>query len=255
MGHVTRALVERASRVHGLDPSAGGDSTPSLFDDVGEAKMVPFSVPLLPDFERVIQRQLEDPSQAVCLSRDCRLLAVTRYRENIGCGQLPPVDQAITTLISPPKFILGIAGTPSRNCKMMEAFLAKMHRAIAVQLQLANTGAILSLYQRQITQNLGEDYNPQLMEKLRQIAQVLSRLIKVQAEVAGRAMATLWLVRRHLWLSQSRLQQEDRACRMKLPVEPSVMFGQRASALLMSSGSSPLCSGGVWHLGLPPGWA
>lgn len=117
-----------------------------------------------------------------------------------------------------------------------------MHRAIAVQLQLANTGAILSLYQRQITQNLGEDYNPQLMEKLRQIAQVLSRLIKVQAEVAGRAMATLWLVRRHLWLSQSRLQQEDRACRMKLPVEPSVMFGQRASALLQRAQEARCCA-------------
>lgn len=105
---------------------------------------------LLPDFERVVRAQLENPSQATRHFQDGRMLSATRNWENICCGQLPPVDQAI----APPKSILGLVGTHSRNCKMMDALLARMHRAMAVQAGLANTRAILSLYQRQLTQDL-----------------------------------------------------------------------------------------------------
>ncbi|KAI9534553.1 hypothetical protein NQZ68_012786 [Dissostichus eleginoides] len=91
-------------------------------------------------------------------------------------------------------------------------------------------------------QDLGEDYTPQLIEELKQVAYMLPRLIKKQAEAAGKAMAALWLLRRHLWLSQSRLQQEDRACLMKLPVEPSAMFGQEASALLQRAQEARRCA-------------
>lgn len=57
-------------------------------------------------------------------------------------------SQTKMTIASP------LARSPSRNCKMMEALLAKMHRAMAIQVQLANTGAILSLNQGQLTQEL-----------------------------------------------------------------------------------------------------
>lgn len=39
----------------------------------------------------------------------------------------------------------------------------RMHKAVAVQ---ANTGAILSLYQRQLIQHFGEDNSPQLLSEL-----------------------------------------------------------------------------------------
>ncbi len=111
-------------------------------------------------------------------------------------------ELAIAALILPPKSILGIAGTPSRNYKMMDALLAKMHRAMAVQAQLV---AILSFYQWQLARCLEENYSPQHTEELKQVAYALPRLIKEQAEAARKAMAALWLVRHHLWLSQSSL--------------------------------------------------
>lgn len=89
-----RSLVERVSKAFGINPSTGSDSAPFIFDEAGEARPAPFSVSLLPDFERVAQRQLEKSSQATCLSHDSRLLAVTRTWECICCGQLPSVDQA-----------------------------------------------------------------------------------------------------------------------------------------------------------------
>ena len=35
---------------------------------------------------------------------------------------------------------------PSKNCRVMDSLLAKLHRALAAQARLANTGAIMSLY-------------------------------------------------------------------------------------------------------------
>ncbi|KAJ4933665.1 hypothetical protein JOQ06_030489 [Pogonophryne albipinna] len=43
-------------------------------------------------------------------------------------------------------------------------------------------------------------------------------------------------------LDQTKLQQEDRACLMKLPVEPSAMFGQEASALLQQAQEARRCA-------------
>ena len=45
----------------------------------------------------------------------------------------------------------------------------------------------------------------------------LSSVVKEQAEAAGSALASFWVVRRHLWLSQSQLQQGDRDCLLKVP--------------------------------------
>lgn len=58
---------------------------------------------------------------------------------------------------------------------------------------------------------------------------MLPRLIKKQAEVAGKAMAALWVVRHHLWFSQYRLEQNDQDGLMRLPAESLAMFDQEAS--------------------------
>ena len=93
---------------------------------------------------------------------------------------------------------------------------------------------------------------------------MLPWLIREQAEAAGKTMSVLWLVRHHLWFSPSRLQQEDQACLMKLPAEPSAMVGQKASSLLLQveearrcarklSGTFGCCQGGCRSVTPPPG--
>lgn len=55
-------------------------------------------------------------------------------------------------------------------------------------------------------------------------------------------MTGLWAVRCHLWLSQSMLQQEDRACLLRLPVEPSAMFKPDASRMLQQAQEARRCA-------------
>lgn len=123
-----------------LHSSVEAGSAPSLFDEVGDAKLTPFSVPLFPNFERVVQGKIQNPSQTSRLSQDDRLLVPVKNNGRASAVvSLLPVEQAIEASISAIKSVLDVAGTPSPNCKMMNVLLAKMHRAMAHQVQLANT--------------------------------------------------------------------------------------------------------------------
>ncbi|XP_053190141.1 uncharacterized protein LOC128373962 [Scomber japonicus] len=170
----------------------------------------------------------------------CRRLAGVHGRERIGCGPPPPMDQALGPLMSPTKSVLGTPTCPSRNTKMMDAMLNKLHGAMAIQGRLVNTGAILALYQRQLASQLGGDSN--ISAEVQQVSSLLAKLMKEQAVATGRALASLCMVRRHLWLSQSRLQGEDRARLLRLPVVPSAMFGPDAKAMLQQAQEARQCA-------------
>ncbi len=170
-----------------------------------------FLVPLLPDLEKLVLKQFAKLSEAHRWSGLCRRLACVHGQEEIGCGPTPPMDQGLGALVSPTKSVLGKPSCPRRNTKMMDAMLARMHGAVAIQGQLVKTGAILALCQRQEKQTEQlEEGGSNLAAEVQQVSLLLAKLMKEQVVVTGRAMASLWMVRRHLWLSQSWLQGEDR---------------------------------------------
>uniref|UniRef100_UPI003AADF6AF uncharacterized protein n=1 Tax=Centroberyx gerrardi TaxID=166262 RepID=UPI003AADF6AF len=113
---------------------------------------------------------------------------------------------------------------------------------MAVQTQLANTGATLALYKRHLTQQLKEECSSELLMGLQQVSSILPKLIREQAEAAGKAMSGLWGVRRHLWLSQSMLPPEDQACLLRLPVELSAMFGPDTTEMLQQAQEARRCA-------------
>uniref|UniRef100_A0AAV2JSI8 Uncharacterized protein n=1 Tax=Knipowitschia caucasica TaxID=637954 RepID=A0AAV2JSI8_KNICA len=68
------------------------------------------------------------------------------------------------------------------------------------------------------------------------------QLMKEQAAVAGKSIASLWVTRRQLWLSQSPLQPEDQSGLMKLPVDPQAMFGPGAMSMLQQAQEARRCA-------------
>lgn len=111
----------------------------------------------------------------------------------------------------------------------MDGLLSKMHKAMAVQTRFANTGAILSLYVRELIRKAQDELESSTgLDEIKQVSSVMSVIMKEQAEAAGKSMSSFWVARRHLWQSQSRLQQDDRDCLSRLPDEPSAMFGPDA---------------------------
>ena len=153
---------------------------------------------------------------------------------------LPAVDGTLTPLLSPSSSILSNATCSSKNCRLMDSLLTKLHKAMVVQTRLANTGAILSLYLRDLSHQVQVDNS--VDEELQMASSCLSSVVKEQAQAAGSALASFWVVKRHLWLSQSQLQQGDRDCLLKVPVEPTEMFGPHATALIQQAQESRCCA-------------
>ncbi|KAK7899532.1 hypothetical protein WMY93_020385 [Mugilogobius chulae] len=197
--------------------------------------------PSLMIHQGIVTKEFAKPSEAHRWSGLCRRLARVHGKERIGCGPAPPMDQALGAFLSPSKSVLGKASCPSKNTKTMDAMLAKLHGAMAVHGQLVNTGAILALYQRQLTERLGES-GADTAAELHQVSTLLVKLMKEQATAMGRATASFWVARRHLWLSQSQLSGEDRTCLLQLPIVPSAMFGPNASDMLRQAQEARRCA-------------
>ncbi|KAK7929150.1 hypothetical protein WMY93_005545 [Mugilogobius chulae] len=183
-------IIARAAQALGIEMPAEPAHVPSLFDDTpGQSSQV--FVPLLADLEGIVTKEFAKPSEAHRWSGLCRRLARVHGKERIGCGPAPPMDQALGAFLSPS---------------------TKLHGAMAVHGQLVNTGAILALYQRQLTERLGES-GADTAAELHQVSTLLVKLMKEQATAMGRATASFWVARRHLWLSHDMLRQAQEARR------------------------------------------
>lgn len=112
--------------------------------------------------------------------------------EGIDFGHLPPMDQALRSLVSPSKSVLGKLSR-SRNTKMTDAMLARVHIAVAIQGQLVNTRTILALYQRQLAKQLGEGQTD-LAAVMRQVSALLAMLMRGAGSSTGRAMALCMVI-------------------------------------------------------------
>ena len=70
------------------------------------------------------------------------------------------------------------------------------------------------------------------MKELRKVSEVLVNLARGAAHSSGRSIASLWMARRHLWLTQSKLPEPDRNTLMKLFLNPGFTFGPGAVEML-----------------------
>ena len=112
-----------------------------------------------------------------------------------------------------------------------------------MQGRLANTVAILTLYTHHLSGLMqNQPVDASLAREFQSATLCLASVSKEQAVASGRSLAQLWLVRRHLWLSQSKLQPADRDCLLKVPVEPIAIFGPQASSLLQQAQDRRRCA-------------
>lgn len=240
--HQFRGLIERAAQALGSETGAGNTPAPSRFDEDSGRQSAPFSVPLLSDVEELMRAGFARPTAPLKFPASCRRLSAMQDREKVGCAALPQMDQSIAALLFPTNSVLGKATCPSKHGRMLDAMLAKVHRAMAVQAQLANTASILALYHRLLTRKLDMGDGEGLTSELQLVSSTMARLMKEQAAAAGKGLASLWVTRRQLWLSQSRLQPEDQNGLLGLPLDSLAMFGPGANSMLQQTQEVRRCA-------------
>ncbi len=86
--------------------------------------------------------------------------------------------------------------------------------------------AVLQLFQAKLLHSMDESNpNPAAFSKLRSTTDLALQATKMTAQVIGRSMASLVVLKRHLWLNLTEIKDADKVPFLDFPVSPTGLFG------------------------------
>ncbi len=145
-----------------------------------------------------------------------------------GTRGIPQVERAIAvhlcprnaaTWRNPPRL-------PSKACKLTAALAAKAYSAVGQAASALHAMAILQVHQAKALKQVHEgSTDPGLMQELRTATDFALRAPKVTARSLGKAMSTMVVQERHLWLNLAEMKDADKAHFLDAPISQVGLFG------------------------------
>ncbi|KAL0198547.1 hypothetical protein M9458_007087, partial [Cirrhinus mrigala] len=126
-----------------------------------------------------------------------------------GYTEVPQVERAIAMHLCPQNAASwrGRPRLPSRACKFSSALVAKAYMASGQAASALHAMPILQVYQAKVLKDLHEGVpDPELLHELRSATDYAFRATKVTAQALGRAMSTMMVQERHLWLNLAEMR-------------------------------------------------
>ncbi|KAL0163506.1 hypothetical protein M9458_039259, partial [Cirrhinus mrigala] len=146
-----------------------------------------------------------------------------------GYTEVPQVERAIAMHLCPQNAASwrGRPRLPFRACKFSSALVAKAYMASGQAASALHTMAILQVYQAKVLKDLHEGVpDPELLHELRSATDYALRATKVMAQALGRAMSTMVVQERHLWLNLAEMRDAEKARFLDAPISQSGLFGE-----------------------------
>ncbi|KAI2655706.1 Transposon Ty3-G Gag-Pol polyprotein [Labeo rohita] len=146
-----------------------------------------------------------------------------------GYTEVPQVERAIAMHLCPQNAASwrGRPRLPSRACKFSSALVAKAYAASGQAASALHAMAILQVYQAKVLKNLHEGVpDPELLHELRSATDYALRATKVTAQALGRAMSTMVVQERHLWLNLAEMRDAEKARFLDAPISQAGLFGE-----------------------------
>ncbi|CAL8313926.1 unnamed protein product [Boreogadus saida] len=230
LAHLVGEIVDRATKALNIVLPEKATAAASRFEAEAEEGLRS-EIPLLPDFKDLLCRQFTSPSSYHRWSRQTKVFSNMAGQEQVCCGALPAVDQDLVPLFRSPGSLFGGPACLNKDSKAMVSLLCKLHRST------------LTLYTHHLSGLMqNQPVDASLAREFQSATLCLASVSKEQAVASGHSLAQLWVVRQHLWLSQSKLQPADSDCLLRMPVEPTAMFGPQASSLLQQARDRRRCA-------------
>ncbi|KAL0193870.1 hypothetical protein M9458_012166, partial [Cirrhinus mrigala] len=139
-----------------------------------------------------------------------------------GHTEVPQVERAIAMNLCPQNAASwrGRPRLPSRACKFSSALVAKAY--------VASGQAASALHaMAKVLKDLHEVVpDPELLHELRSATDYALRATKVTAQALGRAMSTMVVQERHLWLNLAEMRDAEKARFLDAPISQSGLFGE-----------------------------
>ncbi|KAL0163565.1 hypothetical protein M9458_039318, partial [Cirrhinus mrigala] len=116
---------------------------------------------------------------------------------------------------------------PSRACKFLSALVAKTYAASGQAASALHAMAILQVYQAKVLKDLHEGVpDPELLQKLCSATDYALRATKVTAQALGKAMSTMVVQERHLWLNLAEMQDAEKVRFLDAPISQAGLFSE-----------------------------
>ncbi len=260
------AMLARAAVSIGLEVNRPPSPEPSRLNDwflgAGRGSQPrPAPVPFFPEVHEELTSSWMAPFTARSRSSASSVLTTLDGGVARGCTGIPQVERAVAVHLCPRNAATwrNRPRLPSKACKLTAALAAKAYSAAGQAASALHAMAILQVHQAKALKQVHEgSTDPGLMQELRTATDLALRATKVTARSLGKAMSTMVVQERHLWLNLAEMKDVDKARFLDAPISQGGLFGdtvegfaQQFSAVQQQTSTS--CPGVRHHPPLPPG--
>ncbi len=263
------AMLARAAVSIGLEVNRPPSPEPSRLDDwflgAGRSSQPrPAPVPFFPEVHEELTRSWMAPFTARSPSSASSILTTLDGRVARGYAGIPQVERAIAVHLCPWNATIwrNRSHLPSKACKLTAAHAAKAYSAAGQAASALHAMAILQVHQAKALKQVHESStDPGLMQELRTATDFALRATKITARSLGKAMSTMVVQERHLWLNLVEMKDVDKARFLDAPISQAGLFGDTVEGFAQqfsvvqqqTEAIQHTCPGVMHHPPLPPG--
>ncbi len=225
------AMLSRAANRVGLVWNPPPCPEPSRLDDwfLGVARagsQPPTPVPFFPEVHEELTGTWKAPFTARNRASGPSSLTTLDGGAAKVYTRIPPVERAVAMQLCPNSTWRGEPSLPSRACEHSSDLTGRAYQACGEAASALHAMALLQVHQAKALRDLHEGgHDPQIHHELRAATDLALRATKVTARAVGRAMSTLVVQERHLWLCLADMRDTDKVRFLNSPASQTGLFG------------------------------
>ncbi|KAI7810946.1 reverse transcriptase/ribonuclease H/putative methyltransferase [Triplophysa rosa] len=192
------------------------------------SKPRPAPVPFFPEVHEELSKTWNAPLTARSNQKGSVALTSLDGGAARGYFEIPQVERAVAVHLCPQTAATWRARPrlPSRACKFSASLLSKAYTAAGQAACSLHAMAILQVHQAKALKELHEGKtDPTVMQELRTATVLALRVTKVTARALGRAMSTMVVQERHLWLYLAQMRDAEKVHFLDAPISQGGLFG------------------------------
>ncbi|KAL0170996.1 hypothetical protein M9458_035592, partial [Cirrhinus mrigala] len=186
-------------------------------------------VPFFPEVHEELTKSWKAPLSARARYTNSSSLTTLEGGPMREYTEVPQVERVVAMHLCPQNAASwrGRPRLPSRACKFSSALVAKAYTASGQAASAPHAMAILQVYQAKVLKDLHEGVpDPELLQELRSVTDYALRATKVTAQALGRAMSTMVVQERHLWLNLAEMRDAEKVRFLDASIPQAGLFGK-----------------------------
>ncbi len=250
------AMLSRAAENVGLVWNPPPRPDPSRLDEwflgggrAGSQRPPP--VPFFPEVHEELTRSWKAPFTA--RNKSCGSSALTTLDGGAALGYtgIPSVERSVAMQLCPTAAttLRGDPCLPSRACKYSSGLTGSAYRACGEAASALHAMALLQVHQAKALKDLHEGgHDLTVLHELRAATDLALRATKVTAQSLGRAMSTLVVQERHLWLCLADMKEQEKVQFLNAPVSQTGLFGDAVESFAQQFSAAQKQTEAIKHI-------